>query len=124
VESYRGGLFKYGLSNSLKAIRAARSRLHLLTARSPNRAVLASQIELCDLMLDEILSISCSLEQRVNARSATSRSSVTNRRTRSGRYPVVPQHDRPNRSINRKSAPTRAQAGPGVTKSALPDDRV
>lgn len=104
MESYRGGLLHHGLSNSLKKIRAAKSRFHLLTARSPTQAVLASQIELCDILLEEIRSISCSLEKRMGSRGVTSCRSEPARRIRSNRHLIVPQRDRPNRSKRRKSA--------------------
>src|SRR3954471_20890076 len=68
VESNRGSLFNHGLSNSLKAIQAAKSRFNLLTARSSTKAVLASQIELCDILLEEIRAISCGLEKRMMSR--------------------------------------------------------
>jgi hypothetical protein len=104
VESYRGGLFKYGLSNSLKKIRAAKSRFHLLTARSSTQAVLASRIELCDILLEEIRSISCSLEKRMGSRSVMSRRSKATRRTLGSRHLIVSQRDRSNRSKRRKLA--------------------
>jgi hypothetical protein len=104
VESYRGGLFNYGLSNSLKKIRAAKSRFHLLTARNSTQAVLASQIELCDILLEEIRSISCSLEKRMGSRSVMGRRSKAARRTLGSRHLIVPQRDRPNRSKRRKLA--------------------
>ena len=104
VESYRGGLFNHGLSNSLKTIRAAKSRFHLLTARNSTQAVLASQIELCDILLEEIRSISCSLEKRIGSRSVTGCPSEPARRTRSSRHLMVAQRDRSNRSKRRKSA--------------------
>ena len=101
VESYRGGLSDYGLSNSLKTIRAARSRFHLLTARSSTQVVLASQIELYDILLEEIRSISRSLEKRKSSRCVTSRSSEPTQRNRSGRHLTAPQRDRPGRSKRR-----------------------
>ena len=105
MESSRGGLFNHGLSNSLKAIRAAKSRFNLLKARSSTRAALASQIELCDIMLEEIRSISGSLEKRMGRRGVMSRRPEAARRTRSSRHPTVPLRDRPNRSKRRKLAP-------------------
>jgi len=105
VESYRGGLFNHGLSNSLKTIRAAKSRFNLLKARNSTQAALASQIELCDILLEEIRSISNSLEKRIGSRSVMSRRSEAARRTRSSRHPTVPPRDRPNRSKRGKLAP-------------------
>jgi len=86
-----GGLFNRALLNSLKKIRTAKSRFHLLTARGSTQAVLASQIELCDVLLDEIRSISSSLEKRIDKCSATNRRAVVTRRNRGSRYRVVPQ---------------------------------
>lgn len=85
------GLFNHALSKSLKKIRVAKSRFHSLTARGSTRAVLASQIELCDVLLEEIRSISCSLEKRIDKGSATSRRSAVTRRNRGNRYRMVPQ---------------------------------
>ncbi len=86
-----GSLFNHDLLNSLKKIRAAKSRFHLLTSRSATQAVLASQIQLCDVLLEEIRSISCSLEKRIDKRSATHRRSVVSRRNRGSRYRMVTQ---------------------------------
>jgi hypothetical protein len=76
----------------------------LLSARSSTQAVLASQIELCDILLEEIRSISCSLEKRMGSRSVMSCRSEPARRTRGSRHQVIPQRDRPNRSKRGKSA--------------------
>jgi hypothetical protein len=97
-----GGLFNPALLNSLKIIRAAKSRFHLLTARSSTQAVLVSQIELCDVLLDEIRTISCSLEKRIKGRSVIGRRSVVSSRNRSSRYRALPQRDALNRSKRRK----------------------
>ena len=105
MESYRGGLFDSGLSNSLKTIRSARSRFNLLTARSSTQAALASQIELCDILLDEIRSISCSLEKRKSSRSVMNRCSEPTKRSRGSRHLTVPQRERPDRSKRRNLAP-------------------
>jgi hypothetical protein len=103
VESQRGGgLFNRAVLNSLKTIRSAKSRFHLLTERDSTPAILASQIELCDVLLEEIRTISCSLEKRMKGRSAISRRSVVTSRHRSSRYRPVPQRDALNRSKRRK----------------------
>jgi hypothetical protein len=103
VESQRGGgLFNRAVLNSLKTIRAAKSRFHLLTAHSSTQAVLVSQIELCDVLLDEIRTISCSLEKRMKRRSVINRRSMATSRNRSSRYRAVPQRDAPTRSKQRK----------------------
>jgi len=86
-----GGLFNHALLKSLKKIRAAKSRFHLLTARGSTQAALASQIELCDVLLEEIRSISCSLEKRMDKSGATNRRSAVTRRNRGSRYRMVPQ---------------------------------
>jgi hypothetical protein len=49
------------LWNSLSAIRQAHIRLHLLTGMRTSPNVLASQIELCDVLLLEISGIRSSL---------------------------------------------------------------
>lgn len=90
MESYRDGPFNHALSNSLKTIRAARTQFHLLTARGSTQAVLTSQIELCDVLLQEIQSISCDLEKRMSRGTATNRCAAVTRRTRSSRHLVVP----------------------------------
>jgi hypothetical protein len=75
----------------------------LLTARGSTPAVLASQIELCDILLEEIRLISSSLEKRMGSRSVMGCRSEPARRPRSSRHPIVPQRDRPNRPKRRKS---------------------
>ena len=95
-------LFNFSLLKSLKKIRSAKSRFHSLTSCSSNRAVLVSQIELCDVLLQEIRSISCSLEKRTDKRIATSRRSVATRRNRGNSYRTVPQRNVPGRSKQRK----------------------
>jgi hypothetical protein len=111
VESNRGSLFNHGLSNSLKAIQAAKSRFNLLTARSSTKAVLASQIELCDILLEEIRAISCGLEKRM-----MSRRSEAARRPRSSRHPIAPQRDRPSRSKRGKMTPRPRARKPEAPK--------
>jgi hypothetical protein len=76
-----------------------------LTARSSTQAALASQIELCDILLEEIRSISCALEKRMSGPGGATRCSEATRRTRSSRHLVVPQRDRPSRSKRRQSMP-------------------
>jgi hypothetical protein len=101
VESYRGSPFNHALSNSLKTIRAAKSRFNLLAAHAPTKAVLTSQIELCDILLAEIRSIRCGLGKRMSTKG---RISVSERRVRRSKLPVVPQRDPPNRTKRRKLA--------------------
>jgi len=103
VETHRGrGLFNLAILNSLKTIRAANSRFHLLTERGSTQAVLVSQIELCNVLLEEIRTISCSLEKRMKGCSVISRRSVVTSRNHSSRYRPVPQRDTLNRSKRRK----------------------
>ena len=104
MKSYPGGLLNDGLSNSLKAIRAAKSRFHVLSTRSPTKAVLASQIELCDILLEEIRSISSSLEKRISSCKVRNRRSEATRRARSSRHPIAPQRERASRSKRGKAA--------------------
>ena len=101
MESYRGSPFNYALSNSLKTIRAAKSRFNLLAERAPTEAVLTSQIELCDILSAEIRSIRSGLEKRMSTKS---RLSGPARRARGSDFLVIPQRDPPNRSKRRKLA--------------------
>jgi hypothetical protein len=101
VESYRGSPFNYALSSSLKTIRAAKSRFNSLAERAPTKAVLTSQIELCDVLSAEIRSIRCGLGKRMSMKSWFS---VPTRRARSSKLLVVPQRDPPNRSKRRRLA--------------------
>ena len=50
-----------GVGNCLTAIRQAHARIHLLSSMRPSSTVLASQIELCDVLLVEISDIRSSL---------------------------------------------------------------
>lgn len=101
MKSYRGSPFNYALSNSLKTIRAAKSRFNLLAERAPTEAVLTSQIELCDILSAEIRSIRCGLGKRMSPKSWLS---VPTRRAHSSKLLVAPQRDPPNRSKRRKLA--------------------
>jgi hypothetical protein len=55
------GSFNGALWNSLSAIKQAHVQLHLLTGMRTSPTVLASQIELCEVLLDEISGIRSSL---------------------------------------------------------------
>jgi len=101
VEIYRGSPFNYALSNSLKTIRAAKSHFNLLAERAPTKAVLMSQIEICDRLLAEIRSIRCGLGKRMSTKG---RSSVSTERAHSSKLLAVPQRDPPNSSKRRKLA--------------------
>jgi hypothetical protein len=96
------GLFSHSLFQSLKKIRAAKTRFYSLTSRSSDQAVLMSQIKLCEVLLEEIRSISCSLEKRTGKRSPTGRRSAATRRTRGSSYRPVTIRDTPGRSTQRK----------------------
>jgi hypothetical protein len=56
-----GALFDSSFQDSLSTIREAHSQLHLLKGMSTTPTVLASQIELCDVLLAEISGIRSSL---------------------------------------------------------------
>ncbi len=114
--SYQGDIFNHALSNSLKTIRVAKSRLHILTEHGSTQSVLASQIELCNILLDEIQSISHSLERRIGTGSAISRRSVVTRRSRSSRHPVAPLRDSLNHTKRRKLALRPREPKPEATK--------
>jgi hypothetical protein len=60
------------LRSSLTAIRQAHDQLHVLTGMCTTATVLASQIELCDVLLVEISGIRSSLAKDLNySRGAT-----------------------------------------------------
>jgi hypothetical protein len=62
------GSFNGALWNSLSAIKQAHVQLHLLTGMRTSPTVLASQIELCDVLLDEISDIRTSLAKDLRQR--------------------------------------------------------
>ena len=102
MESYSSGPFSNALLNSLKTIQAAKSQFSLLTAHGSTQAVLVSQIELCDVLLEEIRTISCSLEKKMIGCRAMSRRSGATRRNRGSRHVAVPQRNVLSRSKRRK----------------------
>jgi hypothetical protein len=53
------------LRNSLSAIKQAHIQLHLLTARCMTPTILASRIELCDILLGEVSDIRTSLAKHL-----------------------------------------------------------
>jgi hypothetical protein len=55
--------FDCAVRDSLSTIKEAHVQLHLLTGASATAALLASQIKLCDVLLDEISGIHSSLAQ-------------------------------------------------------------
>jgi len=97
-----GGLLNNAVSNSLKKIRAAKSRIQGLTSGNATQAALMSQIELCDVLLDEIRSISCSLEKRVETCAAKDRRPVAVRRHRATAHRIAKRPDVSGRSRQRK----------------------
>ena len=56
------------LGNSLNAIRQAHIQLHLLTDMGTSPALVASQIQLCDVLLVEIAGIHSSLARNLKQR--------------------------------------------------------
>ena len=74
MDSHQAGLFGHVLLRSLKTISAVKTQFHS-TTNSSTPAGLVSQIELCDVLLDELHAISRSLEKRVTGRGVTIRRS-------------------------------------------------
>ncbi|CCD95015.1 hypothetical protein BRAO375_3880026 [Bradyrhizobium sp. ORS 375] len=83
---------------SLTKIRTARSRLQLEASDNSTPEALLSQIELCNALLDEIQSISCSLDKRVEHSCAPNRRPVANRRHRGTAHLVAPRRVTPGRT--------------------------
>jgi hypothetical protein len=63
---YVSDSYECALRSSLSAIRRAHHRLHLLTGMDTTATVLASKIELCDVLLVEISGIRRSLAKDLN----------------------------------------------------------
>jgi hypothetical protein len=97
-----GGGVSSAVQKSLKTIRAARSRLNMLPTESATPATLMSRIECCDVLLNELRSISCSVEKRAEPPSAPSRRAVVNRYRRGTAHVVAPQRTVPGRTKQRK----------------------
>jgi hypothetical protein len=57
---------EYALRSSLRAIKHAHDQLHRLTGMGTTATVLASQIELCDVLLVEISGVRSSLCKDLN----------------------------------------------------------
>ena len=95
-------VFNEALLHALSTIQAAKTQFHLLTARSLTPTELVSQIRLCDVLLGEIRTISCSLERRMRSPGMVCRRSVVARRDRSGRHLAAPQGNPANRSKQRR----------------------
>jgi hypothetical protein len=98
MEIHRAKVFNNPLLQSLSTIQAAKTQFHLLTASSLTPTVLVSQIRLCDVLLGEIRTISCSLERRMACRGTARRRSVVARRNRGSRHLAAPQGNPANRS--------------------------
>ena len=79
MEIHRTELFDNALLHSLSTIQAAKTQFHLSTASSLTPTGLVSQIRLCDVLLGEIRTISCSLERRMRYRGMIRRRSVVAR---------------------------------------------
>ncbi|MGJ5177638.1 hypothetical protein ACQR16_04895 [Bradyrhizobium oligotrophicum] len=87
-----GGGTLSSVQKSLSRIRDAKARLHVRSPDNATPAALLSQIELCDALLDEIRSISCSLEKRVESPGVPNRRPVANRRHRGTAHLIAPRH--------------------------------
>ena len=87
---------------SLKKIRATKSRFRLLAPGKSSRSALLSQIELCDILLGEIRTISSCVEKRAEKSSAPSRRPVANRRHRGTAHLVAPRRTVPGRTKQQK----------------------
>jgi hypothetical protein len=98
MEIHRAEISNNALLHSLSTIRAAKTQFHLLTASSLTPTVLVSQIRLCDVLLGEIRTISCSLEGRMKCRGMILRRSVIARRSHSSRHLAAPRRNPANRS--------------------------
>jgi hypothetical protein len=98
MEIPRAEISNNTLLHSLSTIQAAKTQLHLLTASSLTPTVLVSQIKLCDVLLGEIRTISCSLEGRMKCRGMIRRRSVVARRSHSSRHLAAPRRNPANRS--------------------------
>ncbi len=101
MEIHRAELFNNRLLDSLSTIQAAKTQFHLLTASSLTPTLLVSQIRLCDVLLGEVRSISCSLERLIRRPSTICRRSVVARRNRGGRRLAGAQGNPANRSKQR-----------------------
>jgi hypothetical protein len=98
MEIHRAETYNNALLHSLSTIQAAKTQFHLLTASSLTPTVLVSQIRLCDVLLGEIRTISCSLEGRMKCRGTIRRRSVVARRNRGSRHLAAPQRNPANHS--------------------------
>jgi hypothetical protein len=98
MEIQRAEISNNTLLHSLSTIQAAKAQFHLLTASSLTPTALVSQIRLCDVLLGEIRTISCSLEGRMKWRGTIRRRSVVARRNRSSRHLAAPRLNPANRS--------------------------
>ncbi|GLH79937.1 hypothetical protein SSBR45G_48460 [Bradyrhizobium sp. SSBR45G] len=86
------------VQKSLSKIRSARLRLKQPPADHSTPAALMSQIELYDVLLDEIRSITSSLDKRVEHSGAPSRRPMANRRHRGTAHLIVPHRTAPGRT--------------------------
>ena len=93
MEIHRAEQFNGALLHSLSTIQAAKTQFHLFTASNPTTTVLVSQITLCDVLLEEIRAISCSLERRMRYRRM-----MGDRRASGSRHPPAMQGDPASRS--------------------------
>jgi hypothetical protein len=91
MEIHQAKLANNALLRSLGTIKAAKTRLHLLTAGNLTPTVLVSQIRLCDVLLREIRTIHSSLAGRMRCRGGMRRRSVVARRIARTRHLTVAQ---------------------------------
>ncbi|MFC5323360.1 hypothetical protein [Bradyrhizobium oligotrophicum] len=87
---------------SLNKIRATKSRFRRLASGNSSQSALLSQIELCDILLNEIRSISSCVEKRAEKSGAPSRRPMANRRHRGTAHLVAPRRPAPGRTKQRK----------------------
>ncbi|MGJ4949737.1 hypothetical protein [Bradyrhizobium sp. HKCCYLS20291] len=102
MEFADNGRVDHPVFESLKKIRAARSRLQQLTSGRATRAELALQIALYDGLLAELQTISGSLEKRPEARSVVTRRPVATRRHRGTAHLQIVRPSIPRRTKQRK----------------------
>lgn len=91
MESHQASQASHALAHSLRTIRAAKTRFRSLMSTRSTPAVLVTQIELCDVLLEQIREVSCSLERRISGRRVTGRRAVAARRKRHARSRAVSQ---------------------------------
>jgi hypothetical protein len=97
-----GGSALNTVLKSLTKIRAAKSGFPLPSSAHSTPAALLAQIKLCDVLLDEIQSISCSLDRRVETSTVPSRRPMATRLYRGTAHQIAPRRPMPGRTKQRK----------------------